>query len=114
MKAVSVTAKNTQCQSDLGARGPQIAEVRLKVFSESRITYHINHSIPVILIHSVYGSSKVSERDSEKLLGFPLKLNTSHFFCHIGKLSTLVEGRRNAILECMDTLHKIEVLQIIF
>lgn len=64
----------------LGARGPldYWRKSSSKVFGESRITYHINHTIPAMLIHSVYSSSKISERDNEKLFGLSLK-HTSLF-----------------------------------
>lgn len=58
----------------LQARGLWVTgESAQKVRAESRITYHINHGIPAVLIHSVYSSCKISERDNEKLSGLSLK-----------------------------------------
>lgn len=64
----------------------------------SRITYHINHSIAAMLLHSVYSSSKISERESKKLFGLSLKLNKPHYL-PLQKISYSYEGERSAILE---------------
>lgn len=46
-----------------------------------------------MLVHSVYSSSKISERDSKKLFGLSLKLNKPQ------KITYSYEGERSAILE---------------
>lgn len=66
-------------QSHIASKRPPglLGRVRLKS-GESRITYHINHSITAMLIHSVYSSSKISERHNEKLFELSFK-HTSLF-----------------------------------
>lgn len=58
------------CQSYTAVRGPldYWTESGSEAFGESRITYHVNHSIAAMLIHSVYSSSKVSAKGNEKLI----------------------------------------------
>lgn len=51
-----------------------------------------------MLVHSVYGSSKISERDSKKLFGLSLKLNKPHYL-PLQKITYSYEGERSAILE---------------